>query len=128
MGSLFKKVGQSLGDFGKKTYKSAGDGISSFGKKADSAWRDIDKALPDAKTFADSVADVSGTIAAGAGSAAAFAAATGIGNAGLSEALAGVSGVAYGINKGATAISGGLDKAQEVSGAARSGIERVRKL
>jgi len=117
-----KKALGGIKDFGKKAGDVAGDAFS-VGKKA---VKYIDEKLPDAKAVADTVADVSGVIAKGAGAAAGIAAATGIGNAGVSEALAGISGLAYGVNKGATAISGGLDKAQEVSGAVRKGIERVR--
>ena len=117
-----KKVGETASDFGKKASDLGGSALS-LGKKAVVF---IDDKLPDASSIAGTVEDVSGAIAKGAGMAAAAAAATGIGNAGLSEALAGVSGLAYGINKGAGAIKGGLDKAQDVSGAVRKGIERVK--
>ena len=115
------KVSRGFSSFGKKV----GKGASDFGKAA-GVMDAVDKFLPDAKTIANTTADISGAIATGAGTAAGIAAATGIGNAGLSEALAGISGLAYGVNKGATAIGKGLDKAEMISGVARSGIERVR--
>ena len=116
------KVSRGFSSFGKKV----GKGASDFGNKASGVMDAVDKFLPDAKTIANTTADISGAIATGAGTAAGIAAATGIGNAGLSEALAGISGLAYGVNKGATAIGKGLDKAEMISGVARSGIERVR--
>ena len=116
------KVTDTASDFGKKA-SDVGSSALKFGKKAVEV---VDDALPDARAIAQGVEDVSGVIAKGAGAAAGIAAATGIGNAGVSEALAGISGLAYGINKGAAAVGGGLDKAQEVSGAVRKGIERVK--
>lgn len=127
-------VGSGLDDFGKKASAAASDfgkkasnAANEFGKKATKVLDKADEYLPDAAKVAHQVEDVSGMIAKGAGTAAGIAAATGIGNAGVSEALAGISAAAYGVNKGAGAIAGGLDKAQAVSGVARSGIERVRK-
>lgn len=117
-----KKVSGGASDFGKKA-SDVGNAALGFGKKAVMF---VDDKLPDAASLAGTIEDVSGAIAKGAGVAAGIAAASGIGNAGLSEALAGVSGLAYGINKGAGAIKGGLDKAQDVSGAVRKGIERVK--
>ena len=99
-----------MGFFGKKNNShnrqkigKKDDGFfSSLGKKASGAWDSIDKALPDAKSVVDTIGDVSGAVSSVALTGAGIAAATGIGNAGLSEALLGI-------------------------GAARSGIERVRK-
>jgi Ca2+-dependent lipid-binding protein len=114
-----KESGGILNYFGKKA-----TAVGNWGKKT---YSNVEAGLPEWKGVADKVADVSGTIATGAGALAGLAAATGIGNAGVSEALAGVAGVAYGVNKGAESISKGLGKAEEVSGVMRKGIERVRK-
>ena len=45
----------------------------------------------------------------------------------MDAGLGAVAGTAALVGKGADAIHGGLDKAEEVSGAVRSGIERVDK-
>mgnify|MGYP003627615360 CR=1 FL=1 len=124
-----------MGFFGKKNNShnrqkvgKKDDGFfASLGKKASGAWDEIDKALPDAKSVVDTIGDVSGAVSSAAMTGAGIAAATGIGNAGLSEGLLALGVAAGGINKGANAISGGIGKAEAVSGAARSGIERVRK-
>tara|TARA_R110000824_G_scaffold103582_2_gene246109 strand:- start:88 stop:447 length:360 start_codon:yes stop_codon:yes gene_type:complete len=107
-------------------YNYFGKKATAVGKWGGKTYDNIEAGLPEWKGAADKVADVSGTIATGAGAMAGVAAATGIGNAGLSEALAGVAGIAYGVNKGAESISKGLGKAEEASGVMRKGIERVK--
>ena len=94
-----KESGGILNYFGKKA-----TAVGNWGKKT---YSNVEAGLPEWKGVADKVADVSGTIATGAG------------------ALAGMA--AYGVNKGAESISKGLGKAEEVSGVMRKGIERVRK-
>ena len=113
-----KEQGGILNYFGKKA-----TAVGNWGKKT---YNNVEASLPEWKGVADKVADVSGAVATGAGALAGVAAATGIGNAGLSEGLAGIAGIAYGVNKGAESISKGLGKAEEVSGVMRKGIERVK--
>lgn len=123
-----------MGFFGKKhnSHNKQNSGkkdtgfFSSIGNKASGAWDAVDKAMPSAKSVVDTIGDVSGAVSSAALTGAGIAAATGIGNAGLSEGLLALGAAAGGVNKGANAISGGLGKAEAVSGAVRSGIERVK--
>ena len=83
------------------------------------------KAIGIGQKYAGTIEKIAGKVSAGARLGAMGAAAIGLEP--VAAGLAAVSGAAYGGSRGAHAIGGGLDKAEEVSGVVRSGIERVDK-
>ena len=83
------------------------------------------KAIGLGHKFAGRVEGVASKISMGARVAAMGAAAIGLEP--IAAGLAAGSGAAYGVEKGAHAIGGGLDKAEQASGVARKGIERVAR-
>ena len=96
--------------------------LLSLGKKISGF---ADRAIGLGHKYAGRVEGIASKVAAGAGTLAAGAAAIGLEP--IAAGLGGIAGIAYGVEKGAHAIGGGLDKAEKISGVARKGIERVDK-
>ena len=95
--------------------------ISSIAKKV---VNNIPKYLGVGKKVAGSVSSIAHKVATGAGVIAGGAAALGL--APVAAGLGAVAGTAKSVELGANAIGAGLDKAEKLSGALRSGIERVK--
>ena len=100
-----------MGFFSKLSHKVSGfvDKGISIGKKVSHATEGI----------AHKVSSVAGIAATGAAA---------IGLEPIAAGLAGVAGTAKAVEMGARTINEGLDKAEAVSGAVRSGIERVKTI
>jgi len=95
--------------------------ISSIAKKIVG---NVPKYLGVGKKVASGISTIAHKVATGA--AVGAAGATALGLAPIAAGLGAVAGTAKGVEMGANTISGGLEKAEKLSGALRSGIERVK--